>query len=290
MLNRDEIEKLGLIVDGVANSRAASYDIRVGKIIAKDSNDNVAVKDGDFYTIPAQGMVEVISQERVKLPKDVAGYASIMTRLSRQGLLALNTGIIDPTYDGPLSAVMVNFGRAPFCLYRGEPFLRLTFHRYDPPEALEASRPIPSDSFLQERTKETTARFSRSFLDLERHFNESMRSVLWDSIPKLAPLIAGLGVAVAFITWGVTLGVSHWQGGFLSKDQVKETVGEYFQSDDFKRLSGSLATVRNEELDDRIRIAVEQALRAELAKHSQPTESRSPTGKSKSRAPGLKSE
>ena len=76
-------------------------------------------------------MVEVISIETIKVPQNVAGYASVKTGLSRQGLLALNTGILDPGYEGPLSATVVNFGKSDSLLNHGDTFLRLTFHEYD---------------------------------------------------------------------------------------------------------------------------------------------------------------
>src|ERR1700722_15541246 len=103
MLNRDEIKKLGLITDSDEQSfRAASYDLRIGTILAV--RDGAPIHVTSCYVLPPQGMVEVISWETIKVPPDIAGYASVKTSLSRDGLLALNTGILDPGYEGPLSA------------------------------------------------------------------------------------------------------------------------------------------------------------------------------------------
>jgi deoxycytidine triphosphate deaminase len=101
MLSRDDIKKFAIIRDGNDQGyRAASYDVRIGTILA--SRDGDSVRETGCYVLQPQGMVEVISSETVKVPPNIAGYASVKTDLSRQGLLALNTGILDPGYEGPV--------------------------------------------------------------------------------------------------------------------------------------------------------------------------------------------
>jgi deoxycytidine triphosphate deaminase len=91
MLSRDDIRNLSIIKGGNDQSyRAASYDLRIGKILAVKPGIKSRVREADSYWVPAQGMVEVISIETIKVPDNIAGYASVKTGLSRQGLLALN--------------------------------------------------------------------------------------------------------------------------------------------------------------------------------------------------------
>jgi len=89
MLNKDEIKQLGIIIDNedLGSYRAASYDLRIGGVIAIRSENSKLVEQTEFFLLPAQGMAEVVSLETVKVPDNVAGYASVMTRSARQGLL-----------------------------------------------------------------------------------------------------------------------------------------------------------------------------------------------------------
>ena len=127
LLNRDQIQAMGLVQNPTAKSyRPASYDLQVGKIIDKSG------KVVDSIEIPPQGMVRVISRERVKLPVDVIGNATVRTGLCDDGILAINIGIIDPGYEGLISSTLINFGRTEFPIKDGEVFLRLTFHQITP--------------------------------------------------------------------------------------------------------------------------------------------------------------
>jgi len=121
--------------------REASYDLRARVILAKPldpirsnasaEKDKPSVISREEYELPPQGMVEVISLERVTMPDNVLGYATVKTQLSDQCVLALGIGLIDPGYDSYISSTLVNFGTQPFHLKKGDIFLRLTFHEYD---------------------------------------------------------------------------------------------------------------------------------------------------------------
>jgi hypothetical protein len=225
----------------------------------------------EFYKVDPHGMVEVISLETIKVPEYVAGYASVMTRLSRGGFLALNTGIVDPSYEGPVSAVMVNFGNIPICLNRGDPFLRLTFHRYDPPQNVKAFR-ITGEKFLADRKKEAGERFSESFLDITAQIDEIARGAFRRYLGRLVIFVGLLALMVTFVTFGVTIGVNFWQARFLSKDQVRAAVDDYFLNGDFKSLKSALTGVQKEELRAEIDASVRRALDEERAKTAHPTE------------------
>ena len=72
MLTCDEIKRLNIIRDADANSyRAASYDLRIGTIIKPDGVET------NLYSLPAQGIVDVVSRERLVLPEDIAGIALV---------------------------------------------------------------------------------------------------------------------------------------------------------------------------------------------------------------------
>jgi deoxycytidine triphosphate deaminase len=123
ILTDQEIRDLGLVVGGIdANYMSASYDLRVGRLIDPDG------KVSTSYLLPAQGIVEAISQETVKLPNCISGFAMVKTRLCQEGILALSIGIIDPRFEGRISSFLINFGKRDKLIQHGDVFLRTTFH------------------------------------------------------------------------------------------------------------------------------------------------------------------
>jgi deoxycytidine triphosphate deaminase len=242
MLNRDEIKAHGIIAEGAADDedekswRTASYDVRIGTIMAVEEDGGARLSEKEFHTIPAQGMVEVISLEKVKVPPNIAGYASVLTRLSRRGLLALNTGIVDPGYEGPVSAVMVNFGKIPFSVSRGDQFLRLSFHQYIPPANFKPLPPIGQEEFLRERRKDAGERFSALWLNLPDHIQGVFRTAFLRNLP-LVSVFLGLGALVlTLFTWSVAFEFSYLQPYSISKDEIRAELGSYFRFQDFDAL------------------------------------------------------
>jgi hypothetical protein len=163
--------------------------------------------------------------------------------------LALNTGIIDPSYEGPVSAVMVNFGRTPFSLHRHDVFLRLTFHRYDPPADFEALQPVDRQDFVRERKKEVAERFSSSFLDITGHIAEAARGAFWRYLPAIAIIVGFVALLVTSVTFGVTLGVTYWHTEAMSKDQLKAELGSYFRNGELDSYKRRLADLEKRERD-----------------------------------------
>lgn len=251
MLNKDEIRQLGIIItdEDPGSYRAASYDLRIGRVIAIKSEDSKLIEQSEFFLLPAQGMAEVVSLETVKVPDNVAGYASVMTRSARQGLLPLNTGIVDPGYEGRLSATVVNFGRSELNLKRGAPFLRLTFHSYNTPKGFERPSAISEEEFMRNRRSEVAENFSTLFLNLTNQMAEAFRAAIRRNLGFVALLVSGGALVVTLTALGVTLGVSYWQPYSMSKDKIRGELGSYFRDKQFDSIEERLINIEKREQD-----------------------------------------
>jgi len=223
LLNRDEIMSNEVIRNGAESAyRAASYDLRVGRILTTSGEEKTT------FIIPPQGMVDVISQERVILKGSIAGYATVKTSLCRNGILAINIGIIDPGYEGLISSTLINFSKCPFALRAGDPFLRLTFHQYTAPRTLPAAPSKGDEEYVQERKKMVQERFSATFLDVPQTIENLtpplIKRVLddWKSaLYKWAPLFAFVIALLAFL---VNVGATRFGQPKVSKEQLKAEV------------------------------------------------------------------
>src|SRR5712691_5628323 len=79
------------------------------------------------YFLEPREMVWVLSKEEFDMPADVTGFATLRTTFTKQGILALNVGIIDPLFRGPISTALINFSDRPRAIRIGDKFFRIAF-------------------------------------------------------------------------------------------------------------------------------------------------------------------
>lgn len=176
--------------------RPAGYDLTVGKIISKDGTEVAA----DFLVLePHGGMAEAISAESVEMPKDVLAYATPKTTVSRDGILAMNVGIVDPGYRGLISTTLINLSKREFILHKETPFLRLSFHQVrTPPEKVKTEWQTDEEYVRKEKNK-ARLHFSESFLDIPAvvksvapELVEKYRNAAFVWFPAMLLLVSGL--------------------------------------------------------------------------------------------------
>ena len=126
LLSGEEIESNKLVIDSIDKNlyRASTYDLSVGEIIPAGS-----ASGGSAYNLPPGGTVRVVSKEMLKSPDGITGHALLKNELCRHGVLAINIGVVHSGFEGPLSSILINFGKGNFVVKQGDPFLRISFHR-----------------------------------------------------------------------------------------------------------------------------------------------------------------
>jgi deoxycytidine triphosphate deaminase len=196
MLRDEQIRAENLIrLASDENYRLTSYDLGIGKII-KPGGDIV-----DEYKIPPQGIVEVIAEERLALPKNISGLAIVKTGLSNKGLLALNIGIIDPGYNGPISSFLVNFSKDPILITKGEIFIRTQFF-YNGSEDKSLGEEVKIESYMKEKRARVVSHFSETFLNVDEVLDKAARKY---ALSALA-FVAGVAVIITFAAFLTNFG------------------------------------------------------------------------------------
>ncbi len=224
MLISKEIKKLNLIEGGGDNNyRPISYDIRAGKIINTDG------KEVNEFKLEPQGIVEVISKEKVNLPPDIGGYAMVKTGLCNEGILPLNIGIIDLGYQGYLSATLLNFGNKDFMLTEDEVFLRVTFHRcenYDKDTSEKKSNLLTQEAYVKDRKKKVM-NFSNTFLNVDKYIDKAAKSLVWKAVGG----VAVASIVLAFFAFLVTIGINYTNRNVWSKADLKGEIKEELRNE-----------------------------------------------------------
>lgn len=176
---------------------STTYDLRIGVIIvptkenpfgyAKPTRDGRKKFDapGETVELPPKGIAWLVSLEDIILPNNVTGHVNLVNALSRKGILAFNTGVIDPTYSGPVSTVIINFSSQSRNLTVGHRFFRITFSQH---AAVQKTVVGLDRSKYVEQLIEESRSFPATFLDLEsisKDTDEAIQNKLNEIIPKI---------------------------------------------------------------------------------------------------------
>jgi dCTP deaminase-like protein len=219
LMSGEEIKSHGLIADGDDSLyRASTYDLSVGEIIPAGPHAGTMAATSE-YRLPPGGMVRVVSRESLRMPDDVTGHVLLKNALCRTGVLAINIGVVDPGFVGPLSSTLINFGRADFVVGKGLSFLRVSFHRSAPsPKATESMKWDRAD-YLARVREEVLAYSAPTFLNVEetsaraaeRAFGSFKQSlVLWATLAA---------IVLALVTVFVPLGASYVDRYLAGRDR-----------------------------------------------------------------------
>ncbi|HEY1580485.1 MAG TPA: hypothetical protein VGF82_25770 [Terracidiphilus sp.] len=206
LLSGEEIKSLALIENSADENlyRASTYDLSIGEIIPAGP-----ASGGSEYNLPPGGTVRVVSKESLKLPNNITGHALLKNELCRKGVLALNIGVIDPGFQGPISSTLINFGRGDFAVKQGDPFLRISFHRCPPSSKADKSAKYDRKDYISRVKDEVAAYMTPTFLNVEATAAKAAKTafgsfkeglVLWATIVTV--LLAALAI---FAPWGASL-------------------------------------------------------------------------------------
>jgi deoxycytidine triphosphate deaminase len=244
LLSDDEIRGNNLI-EGALNDnyRAAGYDLSVGLFITVQGRKKKSIR------LRPQGIVEIISKEKINLPSDVVAFAAVKTRLCNEGLLPLNIGIIDPDYHGLLSTTLLNFGKTHKLLKVGDPFLRLTFHRCSRSSRADAHKlhlPRLSDAQYLRDKEEKVLNFAETFLNLDATVREVSEPIVKNWKNELLKLIPLGAVGLALLAFAVTLGVNWVDRHVWSKEDIKHELRQDLREDSHKALQEQVDRLDNQ--------------------------------------------
>ncbi len=108
ILSRDRTKINELEFNKYYNS--SSVDLTIRDILVKDNKDKIRCVSS--YKIKPQETVYLISEQIIRVKPGYVAYVFLKNRVSQNGILALNTGIVDGGYDGPISTIVTNFSNA----------------------------------------------------------------------------------------------------------------------------------------------------------------------------------
>ena len=139
-----------LDADGNFDVEPASYDLHSGIIIWKDINKDTGAStirrediekrnppcDQPIVTLQPGQVMFVITKEEVLMPKELCGTVYAKNKFSRDGILALTTGHVDPGVHCPIVIRLINLRSIPFTFQIGEPIYTIVFHTLEKSDSI----------------------------------------------------------------------------------------------------------------------------------------------------------
>jgi dUTPase len=259
LLSGEEIKSMKLVENSSDDNlyRASTYDLSIGEIIPARSS--VAV--GSSFSLPPGGTVRVVSKETLKLPGDITGHALLKNELCRKGVLAINIGVIDPGFEGPLSSILINFGEKDFVVKPGAPFLRISFHRCPVSPKAAKSFKYTREQYISNVRDEVAAYMAPTFLNVDVTAQKAAARVI-DSFRNTLVIWATLfAVLLAALAIFAPLGASYVDKYVVARDQRQAEVEQAIEKKVEERYETRLNTL-SEQIEDLKRMQKQTGARA----------------------------
>jgi len=217
-----------------AGERPTTYDATVGSII----RCGVEIKQTSFI-LPPRHIIWVVSAESFEMGDTTTGLATLKTQWTHQGVLALNVGIIDPGWNGPVAAAVVNFSSSDFVIEKGTPFFRILFIEHPPIPAAEL-KPVTfrRADYVRQITGYSRA-FSSTFLDMDDLSRTVADKVL--GMPRWGLILSLVAIAIALLAISIPVGFTIWLDATGDKTKIATIEGKVSQLEAATR-SGQIDT------------------------------------------------
>lgn len=187
MIVGNDIIARGLVLGGgPSNLKNSTFDLTVGEIVPIGKKAiRARRKDPQIspYFLEPREMVWVLSKEEFNMPADVTGLATLRTTFTKQGILALNVGIIDPLFKGPISTALINFSDRPREIRIGDKFFRIAFFPHADVSAFHPNdENVERAAYVRQLENVSYADFSPNFLNIPKFDDEFYTQKFWSII------------------------------------------------------------------------------------------------------------
>lgn len=160
---------------------SASYYLRVHSVVptGEAARNYDAKKPLTSHTIEPGALAWVVSKEVFCITDPgVTALVTLRSTFTKQGLLALDVGLVDVNYDGPIGTVVINFSKNDVRISQDDKFFRVIFFRHpDIPENFRIDRKHTHQEYLNERAGNMVSDFPAKFLqsdEIEDRVKESL--------------------------------------------------------------------------------------------------------------------
>lgn len=244
LITGNQINEQGLLANAdPKNVRGGCYYLRIHSIIptGEDAKSYDPSNPKKYHTLEPGGLAWVISEEKFQIEDtSVTALVTLRSGFTKQGMLALDVGLVDANFFGPIGSLVINFSKKPIRLKAGDEFFRVLFFQHEKSAGDQAPVETRYDhtQYVEKILSEMVGGFSDTFLqtaEMEKRIEERLKSGL---VERLEPdILDNLASRILKKNWGkllvallLALGVgSYFDVGkyFHTEAQIKEMIRDY---------------------------------------------------------------
>lgn len=221
--------------NGEFDVEPASYDLRAGTIIWKETkgtpgkhypeikhyDPDLPITKQERVTLQPGQVMFVITHEEVKMPNNLCGTVYAKNKFSREGILTLTTGHIDPGVQCPIVIRLINLRSIPYTFHLGEPIYTIVFHKVECTKGQEliSHEPISMELTYKRTIESANTALGNALYDLsltnEFVKKEEIGNVLWgwmkSNLVKTFLFIIAILVTVSSIVSGIPVLIEYFK-------------------------------------------------------------------------------
>jgi deoxycytidine triphosphate deaminase len=163
--------------------QASSIDLHIGKIFIPEEEPGkrgcINKPKEDYHTLLPGETALVESTEILDIPKNISGFGFPPASIAVKGILMTNPGHIDPGFKGNLTFTLINMGKEPFTIRRGDTLFTTLWNKH--------TSEVQADYFSRTRresnnaTEATLDVLCKDFLDINRRAESKAKKVITKS-------------------------------------------------------------------------------------------------------------
>jgi dUTPase len=169
----EEILRQNLLRDAdKSHIKNSSYYLTIGAIIpvGEDAKNFDFNKPPEMLVIKPRQVAWVVSKEVFNIKShEITALVTLRSTFTKQGLLALDVGMVDADFEGPIGSIVINFSKNDVRLATGDEFFRVVFMKHGevPPEFRPQRAQFTAPQYIKEQHREIIRSFPASFLNTE---------------------------------------------------------------------------------------------------------------------------
>lgn len=151
------------------NIKSGGYYLRIHKIIPYpgETESNPTYEPVDRYSLKPGCSAWIVSEEVFSIEDtSITALVTLRSGFTKKGMMALDVGLVDSNYRGPIGTVVINISKNDILLMKHEEFFRVLFMQHETVEQefqYEKSE-YTHDTYIRERSAEIARDFPGTFL------------------------------------------------------------------------------------------------------------------------------
>lgn len=256
---QNEITNNNLISNSESNHiKNCSYKIRIGKLIKPETGEIINFQSSQPFCLEPSEIILFESIEKINLPYNITASYSALYSVASEGILLINSSMIEPGYSGLLSGVLLNFSSKKFVITQGREIAKLNFYQTD--EANNANcihETIIDNDYLQGLINKSV-NYHKTFLNISGIENKIESNI--SKKVKHSIVLGGIIIAVLIVFATLEPLFSRWiweRTGLPTKSEQVEIEKNLIEIKKWQEENTELKNMQNQ-IDSLKRIIIQQ--------------------------------